>query len=664
MAVLVEGQKFGLSSKSDTCKSVVYVKLTDSALRSLEDYLKHRAVLEKSGPGPTIQFSESGGAICLPSSGERGQVTYSFGLSASEDGGPNKQGSTSCLRSTNNTLESVGTMSETLRVKASDDVYKRIGQKFNDVKLENEKKSTVFLDDKDKKKSSLPKSKIVRKPHSSSLSSSLSGGSSSSGRDRTLNSAISGPSQSSYSGSGPGRGAGSANPNSPGQRAVPRPLPTSNSPSQYQNSRPASQPSQTLDPQHRSQAKYPSALKSNSKQPVNTEIMKKTLRERLIHLLAVRPYKKPELLLRMYKDGVKEKDKKNISLLLREVSECKTNVFELKRTMWNDVCEDWPFYSELDKAALRRRKPQNLTPPGSDTGSTSSGHSPSSTNPASPPQITNPLKRGGGFYDQPVEQGPTPKKTRVSSYKRPGGSNGWAKSPSLNTGVSPRLGMVVDRHQSVSPRLDLEAPYGSVPDDSAPDWGQFHDGEAQRSPTVKRSPEHHSASSQQQHQKVREQHIASPSLEETVTNSSPAHAGAESPEQSHTENPQMQLRPNKNMDFLVAYTPIDSVEQRVRYKSEFNQYYAKYRTLHKVLDQVSKKFANLENRLKEAQRGSQDFKAVKAKIVVEYEKNKKDQTYQEARSNFQYLHEKLAHIKKLVHDYDTNNLGGAGSTSR
>lgn len=31
-------------------------------------------------------------------------------------------------------------MSEILRVKASDDVYKRIGQKFDDVKLENEKK--------------------------------------------------------------------------------------------------------------------------------------------------------------------------------------------------------------------------------------------------------------------------------------------------------------------------------------------------------------------------------------------------------------------------------------------------------------------------------------------------------------------------------------------
>ena len=38
------------------------------------------------------------------------------------------------------TLESVGTVSETLRVKASEDVYKRIGQKFEDVKLENSKK--------------------------------------------------------------------------------------------------------------------------------------------------------------------------------------------------------------------------------------------------------------------------------------------------------------------------------------------------------------------------------------------------------------------------------------------------------------------------------------------------------------------------------------------
>ena len=55
MAVLVEGQKFALSSKSQTSKSVVYVKLTDSALRSLEDYLKNKVrilVLFRGLSGP------------------------------------------------------------------------------------------------------------------------------------------------------------------------------------------------------------------------------------------------------------------------------------------------------------------------------------------------------------------------------------------------------------------------------------------------------------------------------------------------------------------------------------------------------------------------------------------------------------------------------------
>ena len=58
--------------------------------------------------------------------------------------------------------------------------------------------------------------------------------------DKTLNSTISGPSQSSYSGLGPGRGASSVRPHSPVQRAVPRLLPTS---------RPASQPIQTIEHQ-------------------------------------------------------------------------------------------------------------------------------------------------------------------------------------------------------------------------------------------------------------------------------------------------------------------------------------------------------------------------------------------------------------------------------
>ena len=52
------------------------------------------------------------------------------------------------------------------------------------------------------------------------------------------------------------------------------------------------------------------------------------------------------------------------------------------------MSEDWPFYTEEERQAFRRRKPQNLTPPGSDGGisvsSFGSGHSSSSSHPGSP----------------------------------------------------------------------------------------------------------------------------------------------------------------------------------------------------------------------------------------------------------------------------------------
>ena len=90
-------------------------------------------------------------------------------------------------------------------------------------------------------------------------------------------------------------------------------------------------------------------------------------------------------------DGVKEKEKKNIMQTLGSVSEHKDNTYTLKRAFWNDVSEDWPFYTEEERQSFRRRKPQNLTPPGSDGGvsvsSIGSGHSSSSSHPGSPQPI-------------------------------------------------------------------------------------------------------------------------------------------------------------------------------------------------------------------------------------------------------------------------------------
>ena len=49
---------------------------------------------------------------------------------------------------------------------------------------------------------------------------------------------------------------------------------------------------------------------------------------------------------------------------------------------------------------------------------------------------------------------------------------------------------------------------------------------------------------------------------------------------------------------------------------------------------------------------------VKTRIRDEFQRTRTDPACQEAYSSFQYLHEKLAHIKKLVHEYDQARVAG------
>lgn len=55
-----------------------------------------------------------------------------------------------------------------------------------------------------------------------------------------------------------------------------------------------------------------SALKKNTAQH-------RPLRERLLHLLALKPYKKPELILRLQKDGLQQSDKDCLNSHLQQV---------------------------------------------------------------------------------------------------------------------------------------------------------------------------------------------------------------------------------------------------------------------------------------------------------------------------------------------------------
>lgn len=105
--------------------------------------------------------------------------------------------------------------------------------------------------------------------------------------------------------------------------------------------------------------------------------------------------------------------------------------------------------------------------------------------------------------------------------------------------------------------------------------------------------------------------------------------------------------------YTLQYRTIVSGEQRSRYKEDFNSQYNEYRNLHKAIDKVSKRFSHLEEELRQQHEGTTAWQRIKSQIVREYRENLRDAKYREAKRRFQHLHEKLAHIKRLVLEWDT-----------
>lgn len=154
------------------------------------------------------------------------------------------------------------------------------------------------------------------------------------------------------------------------------------------------------------------------KGPIQMDIVKRPLKERLIHMLAVRPYKKLEIVTKICNEGVKSARQKTlIATLLKTVSYWSNNMFHLQRHLWCDVREDWPFYTEHDRKMLRSRKPQMSTPPSSSDGesSTSSRSSTSTQNGSAHSVVKRPLLNR---EKSPSRDYPAGKKQRISHFHK------------------------------------------------------------------------------------------------------------------------------------------------------------------------------------------------------------------------------------------------------
>ncbi|XP_036007747.1 RNA polymerase II elongation factor ELL2 isoform X2 [Fundulus heteroclitus] len=459
----------------------------------------------------------------------------------------------------------------------------------------------------------------------------------------------------------------------------------------------------------------------------NNPVSQKPLRDRIIHLLALKSYKKLEVLGRLQRDGINQKGRNSLGTTLQQVANLnpKDNTYTLKEFIYRDVQRDWPGYSEDEKIQIDRLLARKLGLP---TERVSSNSSPKDGFPSSPP------KRQPDFdFIDPL----APKKARIShlSSRGPAASSSDRREeesspsskhsslpPTVTSGPPSHLPVSshppAPSHQQLSPASNSNSP--STPEgcgtqdlpmdqssscrDPSPspfsrslqDRCQHPVPRAAASPSPppctsltvnstvitspplssntskkfkKKSKKHKDKDRERNKGKRREKACSSPPvvaeqaeenhgvkkrpsaeevIEQAVEKNSFKDQVKKKPVQSSESSSKIEMP-----DYVVKYTPLVSVDQRQSYKDDFNAEYDEYRQLHARVESITRRFTQLDAQCRKLVPGTKEHQKVQEEVLKEYKKMKQhNPNYHEEKQRCEYLHNKLAHIKRLIADFD------------
>uniref|UniRef100_A0A8B9NRV4 Elongation factor for RNA polymerase II 2 n=1 Tax=Accipiter nisus TaxID=211598 RepID=A0A8B9NRV4_9AVES len=393
------------------------------------------------------------------------------------------------------------------------------------------------------------------------------------------------------------------------------------------------------------------SAKTVRKTRAHNAISQRPYKDRVIHLLALKNYKKPELLARLQKDGVNQKDKNSLATVLRQVAilNPKDNSYGLKDSVFKDVQKDWPGYSETDKQSLelilkwvlntsfsnplmtKRQRISHLNSRMQPSCSSYSLASRESTTAAPPP--LPPPRRPAATTPAPLPMPPT----FLPTSKPPQTASSHSPSTSEGQGTQD---LPVDSFGQKSSRIcgHQKRKYTpSVMPAPAAAW---------MGPPKPADKKHQSSEKVKEHNKEgksKMQDAASASKEKDCQKE----GAAKMKKLFHLDSGQ-----GINM---LKYVTVVSYEQRQSYKNDFNAEYDEYRNLHARIESINQKFMQFDAQRKLLSPGSKEYKVLHEEILEEYQKC--SPTYYRDKSRCEYLHKKLSHIKKLVVEFDQQQAG-------
>ncbi|XP_016160840.1 PREDICTED: RNA polymerase II elongation factor ELL2 [Ficedula albicollis] len=177
-------------------------------------------------------------------------------------------------------------------------------------------------------------------------------------------------------------------------------------------------------------------------------VYRRPYRDRVIHLLALRTYKKPELLARLQRDGVMQKDKGTLGKILQQVANLnlKDNSFSLKEHLFQTLQTDWPGYTDMDRENLKLILARKSAPFQNPT-STSQAPSPGPSETDAPARLAQKRPLASDFTSPVMSKKRQIGHQQFTSHVQPaagGLSSSWVlpSSALFTQNVSPRVGSI------------------------------------------------------------------------------------------------------------------------------------------------------------------------------------------------------------------------------
>ncbi|XP_038257056.1 RNA polymerase II elongation factor ELL2 isoform X2 [Dermochelys coriacea] len=632
MAALREGGRYGVSCGrviQDNI-TVLHVKLTETAFRALESYQGNKNRIPSR---PSIQFQGLQGLVKIPKADLPNEV-HNFNFYLSNVGKDNPQGSFDCVQQTVSSsgasqLNCLGFIQDKITVCATNDSYQMTRERMTQAEEESRNRST----------------KVIK----------------------------------------------------PGGPFVGKRVQIRKAPQSIPDAVPERKRSTPINPAN-----------TIRKTHVNNSVSQRPYRDRVIHLLALKTYKKPELLARLQRDGVNQKDKNSLAAILQQVANLnpKDNSYTLKDYVFKEIQKDWPGYNEIDKQSLELVLSRKLN---SSQNATSTSHLESPLSSSKDAASASPSQKrllDSDFIDplmnkkprishltnrvQPTLNGhltasneraaappppppppaaaatptpPTLPSTRLPVSNPPQPVNSNSNSPSTPEGRGTQdlpvdsfsqngNSIFEDQQEKYTSRTPLEMPAPTAVELACPKstdevHSVLHKKSKKKSKKHKEKDQikkHNMESMEEKEKDLKREEIvklknssldSSEDVKETCTDSTDPSSTSELP------------------DYFVKYIAIVSYEQRQSYKDDFNAEYDEYRSLHARMENVTRRFMKLDAQRKLLSPGSKEYQVVHEEVLQEYQKIKQSSpNYHEEKYRCEYLHNKLAHIKRLIGEFD------------